>query len=356
MARSSGNAVLRFEARQQDACPGDTVEFPFRSASLSDSSLAWVVTCSEPRFVCVIRGSDEADRAVLIVEVPGEINNGAYGVDVRATDPAGVAMAESRVIVDVSTSIRLVPSSLKWDAGALAGAVVVRNCSPVKPKLNFRVRCEQGRITLTSTVDASIAVPGVSEFSFKLGELPQADLGSCSLELVDQDGVVHDAIDFADQMSGTDRPRRRDGPEDTSRSSSNIVVLVAIVVAIVVAVVVFWPGNGPDPDPAPPPGPEASAVVVLRVATEGRTFTITALNDGDGDLFVDGAAIVGEAEQVFFVSDDQCTDNEVAPGETCRIVVELDPPGEGRFDAELTISSNAVNSPTGISFGTNVIN
>ena len=100
-----------------------------------------------------------------------------------------------------------------------------------------------------------------------------------------------------------------------------------------------------------PPAGEAEAE--LNVEQDDFEFRVFVVNVGDAELLVGDVALLGP--EAFRVTREDCIGRPVASGAACTIDVVLEPPSEGRYDAELLVRSNAAGSPSTVVFGADAI-
>ena len=72
-----------------------------------------------------------------------------------------------------------------------------------------------------------------------------------------------------------------------------------------------------------------------------QTFTMT--NDGDAPLQIGAMFLVAGSPQVFPISANNCTDRQIAPGDSCKVTVGFAPIATGDKDGSLFVISNASN-------------
>ncbi len=83
----------------------------------------------------------------------------------------------------------------------------------------------------------------------------------------------------------------------------------------------------------------------VLTGTSAPAQTVTLTNDGGGPLFVSGTALLGSQAAYFAITDDGCSGVSVAPGGTCAITVSFAPASVGASGAQLSITSDAPDSP-----------
>lgn len=96
----------------------------------------------------------------------------------------------------------------------------------------------------------------------------------------------------------------------------------------------------------------------IQVGVTAGPQNITVTNTGEEPLNFSGIQLGGDASQVYSMIDG-CSGTTIAIGDSCVIEVFFTPTSDGTFNATITITSNASNSPqtvtlTGIGFGTDV--
>jgi Cep192 domain 4 len=72
-----------------------------------------------------------------------------------------------------------------------------------------------------------------------------------------------------------------------------------------------------------------------------QTFTLT--NDGDAPLQVGAMFLAAGSPQVFPISGNNCTDRQIAPGDSCQVTVGFVPIATGDKDGSLFVITNASN-------------
>jgi hypothetical protein len=119
----------------------------------------------------------------------GEVGSD-YIIDIsciRGGEVLGVATS----VIEVRSDIHLLPSTLEVDPTSLSGNVTVENCSNVTPEVSFRLVCQDGSLTLEASVEAEVCAFGRKVYDLQVADR-SVDLGSCDLELVDDQGEVRD--------------------------------------------------------------------------------------------------------------------------------------------------------------------
>jgi hypothetical protein len=77
----------------------------------------------------------------------------------------------------------------------------------------------------------------------------------------------------------------------------------------------------------------------------GRAHRVVVTNTGGAPLHVNNAALRGDDAGRYSVVNDTCTGGEVVPYRACIIDIAFLPTGKDDFDAELTLVSDAPESP-----------
>ena len=77
----------------------------------------------------------------------------------------------------------------------------------------------------------------------------------------------------------------------------------------------------------------------------GRAQRVVVTNTGGAPLHVNNVKLGGDDAEKYTVEKDTCTGAEVVPFRSCVIDVAFLPTGKDDFDAELTVISNAPESP-----------
>jgi hypothetical protein len=81
------------------------------------------------------------------------------------------------------------------------------------------------------------------------------------------------------------------------------------------------------------------------IGRSGRAQRVVVTNTGGATLYVNNAAIGGDAAGRYEVVKDTCTGAEVVPYRACVIDIAFVPTGKDDFDAELRLTDNATDSP-----------
>jgi hypothetical protein len=83
----------------------------------------------------------------------------------------------------------------------------------------------------------------------------------------------------------------------------------------------------------------------------GKTLSkqVTVRNSGDAPLDIDKAELAGGDADQFEIVGDACSGETLAPGAKCAVKVRFTPTSGGDKTANLTITSNAANSPSTVS-------
>jgi hypothetical protein len=85
---------------------------------------------------------------------------------------------------------------------------------------------------------------------------------------------------------------------------------------------------------------------VTKKAGKPRRLTVT--NTGGKKLYINSAALSGDAQQDFTLSNDTCTGKEIEPGKSCIVDVVFTPSVNERRNATLIFTDNAIDSPQNI--------
>ena len=83
--------------------------------------------------------------------------------------------------------------------------------------------------------------------------------------------------------------------------------------------------------------------VLVGLVEQAPTKTVTLTNSGSAPLKINDVSITIATEDIFSVSKENCTTEQIDPGRSCNITVKFTPPRLEDFSGRLTISSNAVN-------------
>ena len=87
------------------------------------------------------------------------------------------------------------------------------------------------------------------------------------------------------------------------------------------------------------------------VGTKSATQTVTITSTGDRPLNVSKVELTGVIDDEFTIRGEDCTDNEVASGDSCTVRLRFWPDTEGPIGATLRIESDAPSSPDFIPVG-----
>lgn len=211
-------------------CPGDTVELEW-SAARAPADVTWRARTRNQDLATGISLRPARSGGRATIHVPRSGVEGRHEIEFEAVSSKGSRVAAGTATLEVLSGIHLVPSSLQWDADGLSGQVSVRNCSAVTPRVSIELRCRDGAIVLASTLEAHVAVAGLTKVTFELAELPDVQLGTCRVRLVDEAGTCLDAIDAHEPRS---RPPPRGGAANGHRLPTTTAVVRVAIIAVIV--------------------------------------------------------------------------------------------------------------------------
>ncbi len=81
------------------------------------------------------------------------------------------------------------------------------------------------------------------------------------------------------------------------------------------------------------------------VGLTGTAQSVTVHNTGGAALVIGTITVTGAQSGAFPTSDDGCSGETIAPGDSCTVDVAFDPPAAGSYSAQLSVPDNAADSP-----------